>query len=256
MPASRTALYLCDRVRAAVGTIGTDFNAFERDQLRNGFVGDLGEADLAILPALNEAIQKLLKTGQYKCRFSIGVPAGVAGMVTEINLSPEIGAIEYVKYAGVSLRKVALTSLDARYSGWVNRPLGIPRNYYNDVPDVIGLYPAPLLGDAAGVYSLEILAEALAGDLVLETDVPARLPAQFHEDLVIWAAISLLRSIDGGSEASSRKIADLRRDWDGKDNSQSVIARVQALAQHRAIDETSQLAPFEYRGAHRSGGWY
>ena len=275
MPASRTAQYLCDRVRERVGKIG-DFNAHDRGKLRDGFLGDEGTADIAILPALNDALGQLLKTGDYKCRFSIGLPAAVVGVPTEIRKDPAIGAIELVTYQNCPLQKVSLLDLVGRYPrGWAGATnpayqFGRPRCYYNDIPDKIGIFPSPMIADTppnpdgtGGTYSLVILAESLADDLLLPTDFPARLDSQFHDDLVVWAAFQILDSVGQGSGAAMARAQMLRRDWDGANNSQSVIARVQALAQHRDLNEVQQLRPREYRrfygfygGSGAGGGYY
>ena len=231
MPAARDAAYLVQQTRQWVGV-------YDRSLLRNGFEDDLGMADLDCITALNWAIKQLLPTGQIKCYFSLPVTADEA----RYELDPAIGIVVVATWTDAEgevkpLAKTRITSLDMRYPGWRNAEPGIPVVYHTDVPDVIELIPAPDTTDTGSNKSLVLLAEAISDDLALPTDVPSRLPVQFHEDLCIGAAMRICFSMTGENEMMMQKYLELKALWG------EVLLRVQHNANNREQDESYQMAP-------------
>ena len=104
MPAARTAVYLCNLVRDRVGVIG-DFNAYDRSKLRDGFTGDEGTTDLAILPHLNNAISDysdILDARWQGYRDTQATLSLVAGTATKPQIKEAVEALYGVKVAGVN----------------------------------------------------------------------------------------------------------------------------------------------------------
>jgi hypothetical protein len=132
------------------------------------------------------------------------------------------------------------------------------------MPDVLGLFPIPSGSDPdCNTSSLKLLAESLTDDLVNKTDVPARLPSQFHDDIPIGAACRILESL--GDEISIARRSMLLPRWfsPGDPYNQAAVQRVQALAQQRNRAEVSQAEPMEYRDQYAIGipnytgdGWW
>lgn len=242
MPAARNALALCTQTRQWVGV-------YDRSVLRNGFADDLGMADLDCITALNWAIKQLLPTGQIKCYFTLPVVANQS----QYELDTAIGTVVVATWTDSDgqikpLAKTKITSLDMKYPGWRNAEPGIPVAWHTDVPDVIELIPAPDASDAEDAPSLTLLAEAISNDLALPTDIPSRLPVQFHEDLCIGAAMRICFSMTGDNPIMMQKYLELKALW------AEVILRVQQNANNREQDESYQMAPRDtYRNI--SGGF-
>lgn len=232
MPASRTAQYLATETRQWAGV-------YDRSILRDGFEQDKGMADLAIVPALNWAITQLLLTGQYKCYFSLALTENQS----QYELDTAIGRIVVATYTTdpetdpvvTVLTKTKITSLDNRRPGWRNSDAGIPVAYHTDVPDIIEVWPAPNVTDDAAYPALTILAEATTSDLVLPTDVPQRLPQQFHDSLAIGAAMRICFAMSRIEGAMLERYSVLAGMWT------KAIADVQSDANNREQDETAQM---------------
>lgn len=237
MPDVRNAQYLCDRIRFYTGVN-------DRKLLRDGFDDDRGESPNSILPSINEAIRQMINTGVFKCHFSLPVAADVQ----EYQLDAAIGAIELVTFNSKEIKMTDQPTLFRTRPGWNTQTASTPTEYYNDVSDIIGLFPIPSLS-----YTLDILAEATADDLVLPDDTISRLPIQFHEDAAIGGAIDILTSM--GDPVSMEKIAILLPRWDDPQNpfSRGALQRIQSFAQKRQIGQVAQFTPREYRRRPRSG---
>lgn len=244
MPAARDAQYLCNRTRFHVGV-------YDKALLRDGFSTDAGEADRDILTALNECITELIFTGQYKCKFALALQSGVR----EYRLDPGIGTILRATYSGLPLKSTHITTLDRFVPGWEKPTVDndTPREFYTDIPDVVGFYPCPKYSDPASAPGFEFIAEALTDDLVNPTDVPQRLPSQFHDFLPHGAAYRILVSL-GGDENMAKAEAH-KATW------METVKRVQDQANHSVQDEDSQFSPANnYRDFYRQntgwGPWY
>lgn len=237
MAEARTAEYLCDRARFYVG---------ENDpkRLRNGFDDDRGESPNSILPSLNEAVRQMISCGVFKCTFSLTTTAETQ----EYPLDSSMGQIETVTFNNKALTLTDQPTLFRTKPGWNTQNSGTPTQYYNDVSDILGLFPMP-----SSALTLKILAEATAEDLVLPTDYITRLPVQFHEDASIGAAIDILTSM--GDQVSLSKIAILMPRWNNPDdpNMPGALQKIQAFAQKRQIGQVGQFSPREYRRRPRSG---
>ncbi len=239
---TRTAKDLVALTRRYVGE-------YDRKKLRDGFTVDEGEADHAILPLLNAFYRSLIPTGFVKCRFKQLLTVNKS----EYPLDPQIGLVLTTVYfdplhssykSGLPLDKTRVTSLDGEAGrgvpAWRRARAGVPREWYNDPPRIIGLSPAP---SVAGSY-IELLAETDPKDLLVEADVPDNLFVGFADELCAGAAVDVLNAL-GGEANSARasylapRAARLRRD-------------VQELAQQRDQNEAFAVRPFERR---RGGGY-
>lgn len=248
MPEARDAKWLVDRTRFHVGEYDTGL-------LRDGFDADRGQADRAILPAINEAITDLILLGQYKCRFNLSVESGVS----EYRLDAGIGTVRRATISGMPMKKTRMTTLDRFRPGWgtpewqnaygynPGDPIGSEQfEYYNDIPDVIGIFPTPLWTDPTGTGSVEFIAQALADDLTEEGNVPQRLPSMYHDYLPLGAACKILASM--GRPQDMEKLAVLEPRW------QAACKAIGSQANNIEEDESYQVAPYSYRDHYRSDG--
>lgn len=232
MPGSRNTSYLCAEARNWTGI-------YDRSLLRDGFEQDKGQSPLAIVPALNWAITKLLLTGQYKCYFTLPLTEDQS----QYELDTAIGRIVVTTYTTdpatdpiqTPMKKTRITTLDTIRPGWRNADSGIPVAYHTDVPDIIEVWPKPNVTDATGYPSLTILAEATSSDLVHPDDVPQRLPVQFHEGLAIGAAMRICFARSREEPAMLARYTELKTLW------ATEVANVQSDANNREQDESSQM---------------
>lgn len=276
MASAKTAQQLVKATRDLVGV-------YSPDKLGDGFPSDAETADRTILPQVNRAITELLSTGLIKCRFYLRAATGTG----EYRLDPACGLIEYVKFRGRVLPKSSLARDNRDNYGYAstlnNIPTtwgaggitlrqGAPAFWYNDISDVLGLSPVPDVTDTVSAPpapltdpapSIEILAEALASDLVNPSDIPDRIPVQFHDDLAIGAAYWVMLGMMGGADtdpagpgptdpsqipidARALKLQELSRRWGTPDDvgeSSTVFARVKRFANQRAETEITELSP-------------
>lgn len=225
--ASRTAQYMCDRVRFHTGL-------YDRSILRDGFDEDEGQADRDILSALNDALRLAHMTGQFVCEFRIEV-------TEDQSIYPkqeDMGLIKSICYQEVPLTHNSIQAMEGfSRRTWRSQATGTPTEYFLDIPDYIGLFPTPDTTDDTGSPSLLVLAEVVAEDLVDPTDTPSRMPSGFHEGLVYCASILVCNSFGGMQD----KIQNLQPYMD------KYMLALQSNAQHGEFAETGQIIPHNYR---------
>lgn len=226
----RDALFLCNRVRYHTGI-------FDRSLLRDGFSTDMGEADRDALSAINDTLRLLFMTGQFVCRFTLELTADTS----EYTKDPDMGLVKAIWYQDKPLEHTSMLNLNSESKMWLTQASSTPSKFYTDIPDVIGLYPAPDETDDADDPSLVILAEVVADDLEEPDDVPTRLPSAYHEGVAIGASILVLSSLGMNTE----KIEVLGPMW------KKYLDAVQANAQRGEYASTDQLLPFDYRKRNR-----
>lgn len=184
----RTAAYLVDLVREILGTRGG------QEPFRDGFTADESYAknSKSILAMLNTVQREISESGYYKCYFDITFSAGTTeDRNDQISLDRRIHRIRSVtlrdalgKFTPLTPTSEAETDRDSPQQR--NFSTGKPTQYSFD-GDLFTLNRSP-----NATYTVTILAETVAPDLELETDVPLKLPARFHEMLAYGAAMMLL----------------------------------------------------------------
>jgi len=233
MASAMTAQQLVDITRDYVGI-------YDQIVLRDGFSTDDGEADIAILPFINQSTAMWLMTGFVKCQFYMSAVAGKS----KYKLPQGCGSISYIRYAGTRLEKKTMAWLDRNRQGWLSAASGTPSIYATDISDFIVVYPSPLTSDAlvSGSESFEMLAVATLDDLVDAGDVLTRIPVEFHGALAVDAAGRVLRAMGNGAKADTLPL-----------DAKMAYESIQALAQHRQIGETTQIEVLDYHDQYRRG---
>jgi len=251
MADTRTALELCELVRSDTGI-------YDRSRLRNGFSADEGKADRAILPLLNEGLAIALGTGYAKCRLLQPTEADER----EYPINYRQGSVTYVAWRGKILPTKRIGEIKSLYPDFLTQSSAPqPMYYYSDIPDKIGLFPAPNVTDVISdppedtddPPSLEILAEVAQPDLVVETDTPSRLIVKFHDRCRYYASwricVAMLGADGIDTEAFTFKATDAAAQW------KSFLSDLQAWAQAPEEGTVAQVRPDLQIGGDWVSGW-
>lgn len=237
MPGQLTAIELCDMVRDELQLLGPASFAV----LRNGFPDDPPDDDgvpytsTPILRYLNEAIrQALLLTGYAKCDEVVTLQPGINTYL----LSQGSGKQVDCKINGTALKRTTLGRLDMLSPGWNNpatQVQGIPTQYYT-IGDQICFNPSP-----DQQYQAIILTDTLTSSLVLQTDIPSRMPSMYMHMLVCHAAKRLNSMIDLENPLSPNRVKELETEWDYS------IEELKKVVNNRGDDYTEQITVWDYR---------
>lgn len=228
----RSASYLVSLLRNLIG------HRSGQTPYRDGFASDIAfnKQSVNLLMAINDRQRQLSETGYFKCYFTFTTTAAETDDRHDIYpLDTRIHRVRSVTLTTTSgkvvpLEETSVPELDLLSPQHRNRSSAQPTEYWLD-GDMIGFNFAP-----AAEYTITILAETVAPDLVLESDVPQKLPVRFHEMLAYGAAVDILTpKTPSGEVVGMQQIAQSR--WDG------MYEDLKKVARSKPLTRVSQLQP-------------